>query len=99
MYNVAFLFKQHLTDKNFSCFSFRSIKQKRKRTMIVENTLKISLWSFVFLCLDRDILIGGSTAGNGSDGCGSNEKLNTNGTNSSNSSGSGKKKKCKRRHR
>ncbi|CAF1132358.1 unnamed protein product [Rotaria sordida] len=46
--------------------------------------------------LDRDVLIGSTT---GSDGCGSNEKLNTNGTNSSNSSGSGKKKKCKRRHR
>ncbi|CAF1289457.1 unnamed protein product [Rotaria magnacalcarata] len=48
--------------------------------------------------LDRDIFIG-STTGSGSDGCGSNEKLNANGTNSSNSSGSGKKKKCKRRHR
>lgn len=66
-----------------------------------QNTLKINILVsdlFFFSCLDRDIHIG-STVGNGSDGCGSNEKLNTNGTNSSNSSASGKKKKCKRRHR
>jgi hypothetical protein len=60
--------------------------------------LSLIFFSF-FLGLDRDILIGGNTTGNGSDGCGSNEKLNTNGTISSNSSASGKKKKCKRRHR
>jgi hypothetical protein len=68
--------------------------------MIIKNTLKINIFvsDLSFRCLDRDIHIGSNT-GNGSDGCGSNEKLNTNGTNSSNSSASGKKKKCKRRHR
>lgn len=94
MYNVAFLFKQHLTDK--ISFFFLIIQQN----MIIKKHFKdkyFHLWSFVFFSfrLDRDIHIG-NTAGNGSD---TNEKLNTNGTNSSNSSASGKKKKCKRRHR
>jgi hypothetical protein len=93
MCNVAFLFKQHLTDKIFHVFLF---DQSNKKKYDYRKHFKDK--SLIFCCLDRDILIG-STTGNGSDGCGSTEKLNINGTNSSNSSGSSKKKKCKRRHR
>ena len=93
MYNVALLFKQHLTDK-ISSFVINQqnsiINQKRH--------FKDKCLYFFSLSLERDIHLTGNTT-NGSDGCGSNEKLNINGTNSSHSSASGKKKKCKRRHR
>lgn len=102
MYNVALLFKQHLTDKippsSSSSFFFainqqNSIinREEREKRHFKDKCLP-------FFSLERDIHHTGNTT-NGSDGCGSNEKLNINGTNSSHSSASGKKKKCKRRHR
>ena len=103
MYNVAFLFKQHLMDKiPFSSSCDQSIENLiiKKSELKKHNTSKDKsrFFSSSLVSLERDIHLTGNTT-NGSDACGSNEKLNINGTNSSHSSGSGKKKKCKRRHR